>query len=190
MTQDQLRVWLNRLNGHAPGEAGHAERVAVYAVAMGERIGLDDDELSLLRFSAALHDIGKLAVPAEILTKSGRLSGEEVLEMRSHCERAVEFLPTAPELVTTIRSHHERWDGKGYPDGLAGSQVPPASRIIAIAEAFDAMTADARYRPPLTDTQAIDELKRGAGGQFDPAFVPVFESIQVLIQPVLATNPR
>lgn len=184
--QDALRALLEKLDAHVAGERGHAERVAVYAVATGDALGLEEQDLQDLRYAGALHDIGKLGVSADLITKSGQLEGHEVLTLRTHARLASEFLEGTPfeNLTEMIASHHERWDGLGYPEGLHGESIPLKSRIIAVAETFDALTNDTRWRPPLREEQAIAEIRRCAGSQFDPTIAQAFLEAQKIIQPL------
>lgn len=161
----------------------HGERVAVYAVASGQAMGWADEDLLALRVAAALHDIGKLDLPAELLAKRGRLDGAEVLRLREHTSNVADHVPD-PRIVQWIVAHHERWDGAGYPHGLSGESIPVASRLIAVAETFDVLRHDNRWRDPLTEDAALDEIRRCSGTQFDPRAVEAFLLVQPLIQPV------
>jgi HD-GYP domain-containing protein (c-di-GMP phosphodiesterase class II) len=156
------------------GLAGHATHVGELAIAVGRRLGFDEDELSDLRIAADLHDIGKIAIPDDILYKPGLLDEEEWSFIRRHTligERIVGSTLALRKVATLIRSAHERWDGRGYPDGLVGEAIPLASRIIFACDAYDAMTRDRPYRTALTQEHALGELSRGAGTQFDPRIV-------------------
>lgn len=151
---------------------GHSERVGEYAVALAERIGGVDTHS--LRVGARLHDIGKIGVASGILGKDGPLEVEEMDRVREHPSIGVEIL--APLLddraaLNVVRYHHERWDGAGYPDGLAGEDIPLEARIVAVADTFDAMTTSRPYRAALTVDQAVAEIRREAGRQFDPGVV-------------------
>lgn len=184
---DLVRSLLRALEGHAPGEGGHAERVAVYSVATGEKLGMDDQKLLHLRRAAQLHDIGKVKVQQSILTNPGRLSDSEWDALRLHAILAESILETLWFLspaMPMIRHHHERWDGKGYPDGLAGEDIPLGARIIGVAEAFDSMTHATPFRPASSLPDALTELRKEAGRQFDPRVVDAFDEVQPLIQPV------
>lgn len=184
--QDALRDLLCKLDAHVVGEREHGERVSVYAVATGDALGLGEDDLSDLRFAGALHDIGKLGLPAEVITKSGQLEGHEVLLLRRHAPLAHSMLEGTEfsDLADCIAAHHERWDGLGYPNGLSTDAIPLKSRIIAVAETYDALVHDMRWRPPLREEQALSEVRRCSGSQFDPAVTEAFLEVQKLIQPL------
>ncbi len=184
--QDALRELLEKLELHVKGERDHAERVAVYAVATGDALGLPEPELEELRFAGALHDIGKLGVPADLIVKSGQLEGHEVLTLRNHAQMTERYLENTPfeDLASFISAHHERWDGLGYPNGLHSDAIPLKARIIAVAETFDALTHDTRWRLPLREEQALAEVRRCSGSQFDPAVAQAFLDIQRIIQPL------
>src|SRR5439155_1785883 len=157
----------------------HLEGVGMLAAAVGERLGLRRDELDDLARAAQLHDLGKLAVPDEILHKPGPLDEREWAFIRQHTvvgERILRASLAFRSIAGTVRSSHERWDGSGYPDGLAGEDIPLASRIICACDAFAAMTSDRPYRSALPLDQALEELRQGAGRQFDPTVVRVVEA--------------
>src|SRR5262249_38087358 len=133
-------------------------------------------ELEELRLAAELHDVGKLAVPDEILRKAGPLTEEEWAFVERHTLVGQRILAAAPSLARVgeiVRATHERWDGTGYPDGLAGEAIPLAARVISVCDAYTAMTARRPYRLPVTSDAAIEELTRCAGSQFDPELVPL-----------------
>lgn len=147
---DRIRAWLDALERHAPGEAGHAQRVAVLATSVGERLGLDDPALLALRIAAQLHDIGKLRCPAQTLTQEEPLTAEQKRIVRRHPTdgRAIvsvqeEFQSSLPGIVW----HHERLDGSGYPDGLHAEGIPLQARIVAVAEVYDTVAWRSRYVP-------------------------------------------
>ena len=149
----------------------HLERVEVYAVAVGKELGLDEGELEALRASALLHDIGKLAVPEFIISKPGKLTPEEFERMKTHTVVGAEIVeqirfpyPVAP----IVRSHHEKWDGTGYPDGLAGEQIPIGARILSAVDCLDALASDRQYRRALPLNEAIKIVEADAGKAFDP----------------------
>lgn len=184
---DIVRSLLKALDLHGPGERGHAERVAVYAVATGYELGMRDQDLVDLRFAATLHDVGKVKVDAKLVNKLGRLDDHEIESMKLHAELSLELLeefdwlkPALPMII----HHHERWDGQGYPTGLAANLIPIGARIIAVAEAFDALTSDAGWNNPVGDKEAVEELRACEKTQFDPDVVQAFVKVQPLIQPV------
>ena len=161
----------------APGLEEYTYDVAELAVAVGRHTGLDSDELAQLATAAELHDIGKLAIPDTIMEKPGSLTDEELTVARNHPVIGARIVATAPDLediAATVRSSHEHYDGSGYPDGLAGDEIPLPSRIILVCDAFCAMTRSRPHSPPVTPREALFELRRCAGAQFDPAIVVAF----------------
>jgi diguanylate cyclase (GGDEF)-like protein len=156
----------------------HSERVGDLAARIGHRLGLDEAQIELTRLAASLHDLGKLAIPEEVLRKPGVLSESERLVLERHPQigfRMLESLGVEP-IADWVLHHHERWDGTGYPDGLRGEEIPLGARIIFVADAFDAMTSERVYRDPLSERDALAELERCAGTQFDPAIVEAFSA--------------
>ena len=154
----------------------HSERVSELAARVGIRLGLDPEQVELTRLAGSLHDLGKLAIPEEILRKPGELTDSERLVLERHPQigyRMLESLGVDP-VADLVLHHHERWDGAGYPDGLAGQQIPLGARIIFVADAFDAMTSDRVYRSKRSSAAALAELERCAGTQFDPNMVTAF----------------
>ncbi|ADH97767.1 HD-GYP domain-containing protein [Salisediminibacterium selenitireducens] len=160
--------------------AGHTTRVADYSTQIARRSGLSGDELDLLRKSALLHDIGKIGIPDSVLLKDGKLTDEEFDKIKEHPVIGGDILEKVnlPEhlrpLLDGVRHHHERFDGKGYPDGLSGDRIPLYGRIIAVADAFDAMTSNRPYRKAMSYEQARNILQNGRGSQWDPAFIDHF----------------
>jgi HD-GYP domain-containing protein (c-di-GMP phosphodiesterase class II) len=155
----------------------HLDAVAKLCEAVGAALDMPAAELTSLRQAASLHDIGKIAVPDAVLNKPGPLSPDEWELMRRHTligERIVAAAPTLAHVANLIRSSHERHDGTGYPDGLTGDVIPLGSRVIAICDAYDAMTSDRPYAETLTPEAAVEELRRCAGTQFDPVVVEAF----------------
>jgi putative nucleotidyltransferase with HDIG domain len=149
----------------------------VFAKAMAKAIGLDNERLSVLRLGALLHDVGKLTVPPAILLKSGPLTETEFVQVRNHPAAGVRMLRSlgAPqEILPSVLHHHERWDGAGYPRGRAEERIPLEARILTVADSFDAMTSTRPYRPPRRVADALEELERCAGAQFDPELVDAF----------------
>jgi diguanylate cyclase (GGDEF)-like protein/putative nucleotidyltransferase with HDIG domain len=156
----------------------HLQRVRTYAVEIAKDLGLSSDEIEALRAAALLHDIGKLAVPEHIINKPGRLTPEEFEKMKVHPLVGAEILdrvafpyPVAP----IVRSHHERWDGSGYPAGLAGQEIPIGARILSVVDCLDAMATDRQYRPAIPLDQAMEKVKEKSGTWFDPQVVEVLE---------------
>ena len=157
-----------------PSQAGHASRVAALSTMLGSSIGMGVKELRALRVSALLHDVGKILVPTEILSKNGPLTSSETAEMRRHVVYGGAILSRIPVLAfaaSTARWHHERWDGLGYPDRLVGHAIPLFARIVAVADALDAMTSVRAYSPAISLTDAFEELESESGAQFDPLIV-------------------
>jgi putative nucleotidyltransferase with HDIG domain len=167
---ETVRSLVTAIEAKDPYTRGHSERVAVYSRRLGEDAGLMTAELEVLERAALLHDVGKIGISLSTLTSSEQLTAEEVREIRQHpvlgaeLVEDVEFLSA---LVPIIRHHHERFDGAGYPDGLAGEQIPVLSRILAAADCYDAMTSDRAYRPRLSGEAALLEMERVAGSQLD-----------------------
>jgi len=156
---------------------GHIERVTRYAIQVGLALGLNDDEIRILQFGATLHDIGKIGIRDDILLKPGRLDDYEMTMIKMHpvigenIIASIEFLESVRPIV---RHHHERWDGGGYPDGLAHDEIPLYARIISIVDVFDVLTHDRPYKKALSWQEAIQELKTNAGTQFDPELLDLF----------------
>jgi len=165
------------LEQRVPGASGHARRVARLAAGTAKRMGLRRREVVRVRRAASLHDIGKLETPAAVVNKPGPLDPEEFTLVKRHAiagERIVAGLGD-PELAAIVRHHHERFDGMGYPDGLAGEEIPLGARILAVADTFDALTSPRPYRPASRACDALDLLSIEAGAQLDPAAVEAFE---------------
>ena len=155
----------------------HAERMVYLSRKVGMILGLSQTDIDHLELLATLHDLGKVGISDQILNKPGKLNDEDWVEMKKHPEIGYRIASSSPNLIPIadcILSHHERWDGKGYPQGLSGEDIPLLSRIISIADAFDAMTQDRPYRMAMTNEQAMIELQKYAGTQFDPRIVQIF----------------
>lgn len=184
---ETLRALLAALDLNAPGERMHAERVAVYAVATGEELGLSDEELLRLRYSALLHDVGKTKLDAGLLSKVGQLTDVELDVIRRHAEYSVKLVESYDFLVPAIpgiRSHHERWNGAGYPAGLKGEEIPIAAQIIGLCEAFDVMMNGAAWKSSTTREIALEEIERSSGIEWNPEVVEAFMKIEKVIQPI------
>ncbi|HWA93893.1 MAG TPA: HD domain-containing phosphohydrolase [Terracidiphilus sp.] len=159
---------------------GHSKRVTAYTIALARAMGISPAEIKVIARGAFLHDIGKMAIPDEILRKPGKLSSEEEQVMREHCSRGYQMLRKIPflaEAAEIVYSHQEHFDGTGYPKGLRGTNIPIGARIFAIADALDAITSDRPYRKAQSYDVARDEIFRCAGTQFDPAIVEIFLKI-------------
>lgn len=160
--------------------AGHSMRVAEYSIMIGKLSGMNEEQADLLYKSALLHDIGKIGIPDEVLLKDGKLTDEEFAIIRTHPVLGesillqIEPIDAMADFLPGVRSHHERYDGKGYPDGIAGKKIPLFGRIIAVADAFDAMTSDRPYRNGMSHEKALSILEEGKGTQWDPYFATLF----------------
>ena len=175
---------------------GHTQRVTRYATMLAEKLELPDDQVELIKLGGPLHDIGKIGIDDSILRKPGKLTAEEFARMQKHTTMGAEILQTIPEMqpiIPIVRSHHERWDGTGYPDRLVGEDIPFLARILAVADAFDAMTSNRAYhenkkaKPP---AWAFAEVERQSGRQFDPRCASAFLAIrEQLVRTMLDLMP-
>ncbi len=182
LSREEVRLGLAELaQKDNPDTHEHSKWVAETAVLLGRELGLPDDALSSLYCAGVLHDLGKIAVPKSILEKTGRLSDEELREIRRHpvvgAEIIMAVLPDESDLVNAVRFHHERWDGYGYPEGRRATDIPLAARIIAIVDVFEALTSNRAYRAALTPDQAIVYIRGAAGLHFDAELVRLFEKL-------------
>jgi HD-GYP domain-containing protein (c-di-GMP phosphodiesterase class II) len=160
---------------------GHTSRVTEYSYLLGQQLSLPADELHLIRIGTPLHDIGKIGIDDSILRKPGKLTPAEFEIMKTHTTKGAKILEQVPDLapvIPIVRSHHERWDGNGYPDGLKGEDIPRLARIVAVADAFDAMTSDRPYREGMPADAAFAEMEKQNGKQFDPDCVHAFLTIR------------
>jgi putative nucleotidyltransferase with HDIG domain len=160
-----------------PYTMGHSARVTALASTIAERLACDRGDMEALRLGGPLHDIGKLAIADEVLLKPGRLDEHELRQIREHPTAGAKMIRGVRGLrpaLSCVLHHHERWDGAGYPEGLKGSAIPRAARILAVADAFDAMTSTRPYRSALPVRDALEEVGRCAGSQFDPAATDAF----------------
>jgi len=151
--------------------ASHSDRVADMVLVLAAALGLDEDETTRIHMAAHLHDIGKIAVPDSVLRKAGPLTRPEWEEMRRHPVTGYEILRKIDdfkEIAILVRHHHERWDGRGYPDGLSGHDIPPGSRVIAVADSIDAMMSSRSYRPAMTSAACRREIEKNSGIMYDP----------------------
>jgi two-component system, cell cycle response regulator len=174
-------VLLRILRDREPELSEHGRGVARLARSLGRALELDAEAMDVLVRSAELHDVGKIAIPEDILHKRGPLDEVEWALMRKHTligERILGAAPAMAPVATVVRSSHERWDGGGYPDRLAGADIPLAARIVSICDAYEAMTSVRPYRKPISKQEALDELRRCAGSQFDPTLVELFCAVE------------
>jgi putative two-component system response regulator len=156
---------------------GHGARVAALAEPVARRLGWDARRLAALRFGAPLHDIGKISVRAELLSRAGPLTIDERIEVETHPSAGAALvapLRYARQALPYVLFHHERWDGSGYPSGLRGDEIPIEGRLLAVADAFDAMTSQRPYRDALTSDRALAEIAIWSGSQFDPTVAEAF----------------
>ena len=187
-----LHALVSAVDAAQGGTRDHAQNVAAYAAAIGASMNLSRERVVALRRAALFHDIGKIALSAHILTKAGPLDESEAAEMRTHAAVGAAMLAHAgfADEARWVRQHHERLDGAGYPDGRAGREIDFEARIVFVADAFEAMTSDRPYRSGMALADAVAELRRCAGSQFDPRVV---EALAGLLErdelPVLAPQP-
>jgi putative nucleotidyltransferase with HDIG domain len=175
---DELFLTLSKIiDARDPYVGSHASRVAEYAIAIAVEMGLPPERLEALRQAGYLHDIGKIGISEQILHKPSALTPEEYQYVKSHTALGWEFLETCRglrHLAPFIRHHHEWWDGSGYPDGLAGEEIPLEARILAVCDAAEAMSSDRPYRKGMSVGEMVAEIKRCSGTQFDPAVAEAF----------------
>jgi len=156
---------------------GHSSRVAHFSMLISKKMGLTEKEIELCHFAGHLHDIGKIGISDAILTKTSGLTEDEYNEIKRHSEYGYKILnkvSSLNEMAIIVRHHHERWDGKGYPDNLKEEEIPLISRIIAVADSFDAMTSNRSYRKPMNLSDALNELNNNKWIQFDGKIVDIF----------------
>ena len=175
--RESLGLLLKVLNERTPGVLEDLNRIAHFATATAEGLGLSADEVERVELAARLHDVGKLAIPDAILTKAGPLDADEWAVMRTHAEigqRIVAAAPSLAHIAKLVRSHHERYDGFGYPDRLTGKDIPIGASVIAVCAAFVAMMRHRPFSDAITVAEALAEVRRCSGSQFDPQVVEVF----------------
>jgi len=176
-----LEAFARAIDARDAYTAGHSERVTAYTLALARASGLPDDQLETVRRAGMLHDIGKVGVPDAVLLKPGPLDPDERATMETHVTlgyRMLEGLPFLADALPTVRGHHERWDGNGYPDKLAGSAIHAHARLMAVGDTYDAMTSARPYRRPLAREEAARRIRVETGRQFDPAAVEAFVVIE------------
>jgi putative nucleotidyltransferase with HDIG domain len=170
-----LQVFARVIDAKDPYTNGHSIRVAQYARELSRRMGLPEEEQERIYYIALLHDIGKIGIPDSILNKQGPLNAEERAVIQTHPAvggQVLKNFTALPDIDDGARFHHERYDGKGYCDGLAGEDIPLVARIIGVADSYDAMSSDRCYRPALSREKIVEELTTCSGTQFDPEIVP------------------
>ncbi len=176
-----IMAMIKAMEARDPYTVGHSERVAKYAVSIAKKMGLSTEDVDRIFWGSIVHDIGKLSIPEYILLKPTRLSEAEFEVIKRHPvagENMIKGYPWLDDIRPIVRNHHERWDGKGYPDGLKGNEIPLEVRIVSVADSFDAMTSDRAYRKGMPLPKALKEIERQAGSQFDPEVVK--EALEVL----------
>lgn len=169
-----IRIVTAAIDAKSHYAARHSSRVTQLSLMVGSRVGLTQEQLITLELSAQLHDIGKIGTPEAVLTKPDALTDEEWVDVLKHPTLGSTFLSAVPELsevASAVRHHHEHFDGRGYPDGLQGEAIPLYSRIIAVADAYDATTSERPYRQAMSHDQAVNEIKQHSSTQFDPTMV-------------------
>jgi len=172
-----LTTFSAALEARDPYLRGHSARVTGFAEALARMLGWKPRELETLRLGGSLHDVGKIAVNASVLRKPGPLTDDELAQIRRHPVAGAHLIEGVVELrkaLPYVLHHHERWDGRGYPDGKAGEEIPLEARVLGVADAFDAMTSARPYRPALTVEAALGEIERCGGTQFDPELARAF----------------
>jgi putative nucleotidyltransferase with HDIG domain len=188
------RAFVRAIDAGHPHTAQHSETVAEYAVAIARQLRLPADDVERIRWAALLHDVGKLGLPTSVLDKPLDLTSLEWELVKRHPEesaRIIEGVELFRDQLDGVRHHHERYDGHGYPDGLHGEEIPLDARIIAVADAFDAMTTNRAYRLPLDRQEAFAQVARAAGTQFDPVVVAAFaEVVGVQAEPPVETASK
>ncbi|NLE22943.1 MAG: HD-GYP domain-containing protein, partial [Actinobacteria bacterium] len=185
-TQNALVALANSLERRDPYTFEHSVRVADYTRHMARHLGLPEEQLELIVSAAQVHDLGKISIDNRILFKAASLTEDERREVNTHAAAGAELAEQFSmyrEGAAIIRAHHERWDGSGYPDGLAGEAIPLGARIIAVADVYDAMTSDRPYRAALPHEVAVAELIDGRGSQFDPEIVDAFVALELTVGP-------
>lgn len=180
LSVDMVRALVNAIDQKDEYTSGHSNRVGFFAKLLGQELQLEHEALQMLEWAALLHDVGKIGIRDDVLKKAGKLTDEEFEHIKEHPVRSYEVVRDIPQLEAAldgVRHHHEHWDGGGYPDGLAGEDIPLQARIIQVADVFDALTTSRSYRSAFTWEKAMGILRKEAGTVVDPKLVPVFEQI-------------
>lgn len=183
LTLQSITAIVNTIDAKDEYTKGHSQRVAEYSYLIAKELKMNEHDAMNIKYVALLHDIGKIAIPDAILKKAGRLTDDEFAVMKSHSAegaKILEGIDLMPELDIGAKYHHERYDGRGYPNGIEGDEIPLVARIICVADSYDAMSSNRIYRPRLTDDDILNELEKCAGSQFDPevsqAFIHLIKS--------------
>ena len=182
LNRETIFAFVRAIDARDPYTARHSEKVAAYAVQLAQALGLKPPECERIRLAGLLHDVGKLALERSVLHKTGPLSQDEWRQVREHPGLSAHIIGGVAHFAPFLpgaRHHHERYDGRGYPDGLSGTEIPLDARVLAVADAYDAMTSDRSYRGALPHADAIERLEAGAGSQFDPICVEAFATLDL-----------
>lgn len=177
ITLQTIETLSNAIDAKDHYTEGHSKRVSEYSVEIAKRMGIEGEELDYIKYASLLHDVGKISVPDEVLKKPAKLEGEEINVMKGHTTAGADILKmisTIPGVANSAMYHHEKYDGTGYPYGLPGEEIPKTARIIALADAYDAMTSDRVYRKRLKEEDVLNEIINNSGTQFDPEVVNAF----------------
>jgi HD-GYP domain-containing protein (c-di-GMP phosphodiesterase class II) len=180
--RETIFAFVRAIDARDPYTARHSEKVAGYAVQLARGLGLPSADCERIHLAGMLHDVGKVALERSILHKPGGLTDDEWRQVREHPALSAHIIGAVARFAVYVpgaRHHHERYDGRGYPDGLAGTAIPLDARILAVADAYDAMTSDRSYRPALSHEEAIGRLSGDAGTQFDPDCVRAFLALDL-----------
>ena len=177
VTTATLEALINALESKSDYLSGHSARVAAYSANIAQEMGLPDEEVEMIRVAGRLHDLGKIGIREDVLHKRGKLTPDEFQHVKQHVTIGAEILAPLGHLgpvVDYVRSHHENWDGSGYPDGLRGAKIPLGARVICAAEIYDALTTPRPYQEPLTPEQAVERMRQLVGRVLDPAVMEAF----------------
>jgi putative nucleotidyltransferase with HDIG domain len=192
MLDNLILAFANAIDAKSPWTQGHSERVANYADVLSRRLKLSEEQVEIVRTAALLHDIGKIGTYDTLLDKTGELTEEEYDLIKRHPDKGVQILAPINKLnpvLPVIRHHHERFDGRGYPAGLKGEDIPFLARVVCVADSYDAMTADRPYKAALSKDMAIEVLGKKSGSQFDGQVVGVFLDL-LNEDPALGRSPN
>jgi putative nucleotidyltransferase with HDIG domain len=177
---EMIQTLRSTVEAKDPYTRGHSDRVSEFSVLIGEKVGISEEDMKTLRIGGLFHDIGKIGITDKILLKTSKLTDEEYSEIKNHPSIGAHILGAASifkDIIPIVKHHHEKFDGRGYPSGLKGEEIPYLARITAIADTFDAMTSRRSYRDALDLQIVIDEIERGKGTQFDPQLADIFLDI-------------